>query len=162
MSTRPGSAPRTSSACRSRACSARSIRSTRPPVGPDTEQRRGNELMRIVQAAITAAALLLPPAVHAEQTVLRHVPQADLKVLDPVTNPAFITVQHAYMVYDQLFALDARGRPQPQMVETWSLSPDGRTYTFTLRPGLKFHDGTPVRGSRATASIKRWTERDPD
>src|SRR4051794_27636565 len=117
--------------------------------------------MRIVQAAIVAAAVLLPPSLHAQQTVLRHVPQADLKVLDPVTNPAFITVQHAYMVYDQLFALDAQGKPQPQMVDTWSLSPDGRFYTFILRAGLKFHDGTPVRAADAIASIKRWTVKDP-
>ena len=61
-----------------------------------------------------------------------------------MVNPAFITVQHAYMVYDQLFALDANRRPQPQMAESWTLSPDHRTYTITLRPGLKFHDGTPV------------------
>lgn len=118
--------------------------------------------MRIVQAAAVAAlALLLPPKADAQQRVLRHVPQADLKVLDPVTNPAFITVQHAYMVYDQLFALDAQGKPQPQMVDTWSLSPDGRTYSFTLRAGLKFHDGTPVRAADAIASIKRWTIKDP-
>src|SRR6185437_5140090 len=127
------------------------------PRGPS----RGNRPMRIAHAAIIAAAIIAPPGVHAQTTVLRHVPQADLKVLDPVTNPAFITVQHAYMVYDQLFALDAQGRPQPQMVASWSVSPDGRTYTFVLRDGLKFQDGTPVRAADAIASIKRWTVKDP-
>ena len=110
---------------------------------------------------VTALALTAPMTAAAQPKVLRHVPQADLKVLDPVVNPAFITVQHSYMVYDQLFALDAQRRPQPQMAESWSLSPDGRTYTITLRPGLKFHDGSPVRAIDAMASIKRWTVKDP-
>jgi len=113
-------------------------------------------------AALALAAPSLSPNLAWGQTkVLRHVPQADLKILDPVVNPAFITVQHAYMVYDQLFALDANRRPKPQMAEGWTLSPDNRTYTITLRPGLKFHDGTPVRAADAMASIKRWTVKDP-
>ncbi len=112
-------------------------------------------------ALALAAPGLVPNLAWAQTKVLRHVPQADLKILDPVVNPAFITVQHAYMVYDQLFALDANRRPQPQMAEGWTLSPDNRTYTITLRPGLTFHDGTPVRAADAMASIKRWTVKDP-
>ena len=108
-------------------------------------------------AALAAVLAVAAGTAMAQPKTLRHVPQADLKVLDPVVNPAFITVQHSYMVYDQLFALDGNRRPQPQMVGAWSLSPDSRTYTFTLRPGLRFHDGSPVRAADAVASIRRWT-----
>jgi peptide/nickel transport system substrate-binding protein len=96
----------------------------------------------------------------AAQSVIRYVPHADLKVVDPITNTAAITNQHATMVYDMLFAYDRDYRPQPQMVETWSASPDGLTYRFVLRPGLKFHDGQPVKAADAVASIARWAARD--
>src|SRR5262249_894786 len=100
------------------------------------------------------------PAAFA-QKVLRHVPQADVKVLDPVANTAVNTMQYAYMVYDQLFAFDSDFKPQPQMVDTWTLSPDKLTYTFKLRSGLKFHDGTPVRAADAIGWIKRGSQKDP-
>lgn len=69
----------------------------------------------------------------------------DLKYVDPCWTTAYVTRNHGYMIYDTLFALDANLQPQPQMVETWQVSTDGLTYTFTLRPGLQWHDGTPVR-----------------
>jgi hypothetical protein len=56
------------------------------------------------------------------------------------------------LIYDTLFALDANLQPQPQMVETWNVSPYGLTYTFTLRPGLKWHDGAPVRATSRRVS----------
>ena len=95
------------------------------------------------------------------ESVLRHVPQADLKVLDPVTNTAFITMQFAFMVYDQLFSVDENYEPHPQMVESYAISDDRKNYRFTLRPGLKFHDGSPVRATDAVASIRRWVMKDP-
>src|ERR671915_1667078 len=80
------------------------------------------------------------PAV-AQETVIRSVPIGSLKVLDPIWTTAYITRNHAYMVWDTLFALDANNEPQPQMVDTWKISDDQLTYTFTLRDGLKWHDG---------------------
>jgi peptide/nickel transport system substrate-binding protein len=91
---------------------------------------------------------------------LRFIPHADLKNIDPIWTTAYITRNHGYMIYDTLFSLDANLQPQPQMVDTWSVSPDGLTYTFTLRPGLKWHDGAPVRAADCVASIKRWGKRD--
>jgi peptide/nickel transport system substrate-binding protein len=121
-----------------------------------------HRLFHVIGAGIGVAALLgLGGECAAQQRVLRHVPQADLKVLDPVVNPAFITVQHSYLVYDQLFSLDSEGRAQPQMVESVEKSADGKTHTFKLRPGLRFHDGTPVRAADAAASVRRWASKDP-
>jgi len=78
----------------------------------------------------------------------------DLKYVDPFWTTSYVTRNHGYMIYDTLFALDANLQPQPQMVETWQVSADGLTYTFTLRPGLKWHDGAPVRPILCAAH--RW------
>ena len=67
---------------------------------------------------------------------------------------------HGYMIFDTLFALDSRSKPQPQMVGDCSISPDKLQYRFALRPGLKFHDGQPVRGADCAASLPRWMARD--
>jgi peptide/nickel transport system substrate-binding protein len=96
----------------------------------------------------------------ADQVVLRVVPHADLKILDPHTNTATITLMHGQMIYDTLFAWDENLQPKPQMVDTYTVSPDKLVYTFTLRSGLKFHDGQKVTARDAVASIKRWMVRD--
>src|SRR6185312_6174648 len=108
----------------------------------------------------TVAGLGISPTAAAQQKVLKFIPQADLRILDPITTTAYITRNHGYMVYDTLFAMDANFHVQPQMVDTYQVSKDGLTYTFTLRPGLKFTDGAPVRSADCIASIERWAKRD--
>ncbi|MDT7950012.1 MAG: ABC transporter substrate-binding protein [Acetobacteraceae bacterium] len=103
-----------------------------------------------------AAALALPARVRAEsQTTLKFIPYADLALLDPSVS-AFVTRNHALMVFDTLFAWDDDGVAQPQMLASYGSEPDGLTWTLRLRDGLKFHDGTPVLARDAVASIKRW------
>ncbi|MBE9603368.1 ABC transporter substrate-binding protein [Acetobacteraceae bacterium H6797] len=92
--------------------------------------------------------------------VLKFVPQADLTVIDPVMTTAYITRHHGLMVWDQLYGLDSKLQPQPQMVQGHTVEEDGKRWTFKLRPGLVFHDGEPVRGRDCVASIKRWAQRD--
>ncbi len=92
--------------------------------------------------------------------VLRIVPQADLKILDPIWTTAFVTRNHGYMVYDQLFGIDANGAIQPQMVDTYTKSDDFKEWTFTLRKGLSFSDGAPVTSADVIASVNRWAKRD--
>ena len=94
------------------------------------------------------------------ETVLKVVPHADLKNIDPIWTTAYITRNHGYMVYDTLFALDENLEVQPQMVDSWSVSDDGLTWAFTLRDGLLWHDGMPVTAADCVASIKRWGARD--
>lgn len=91
---------------------------------------------------------------------LRIAPHAALRVLDPVVTNAYITRNHGYMVYDTLFSVDAQYRPQPQMVQDWSVTADALTWTFTLRDGLAFHDGQPVTPADCIASIARWAKKD--
>lgn len=99
-------------------------------------------------------------AVAQKKIVVRSIPIGNLKVVDPIWTTAYITRNHAYMVWDTLFSLDADNRPQPQMVDTWTVSDDKLTYTFTLRDGLKWHDGGAVTAADCVASLKRWAAKD--
>jgi peptide/nickel transport system substrate-binding protein len=112
--------------------------------------------------AIAAVALttLLAPAARAEEKVLRAVLHADVRTLDPHWTTQTIASIHGMLVYDTLFGNDDDGRPHPQMVDTYDISPDRKVYTFTLRDGLKFHDGSPVGPKDAIASLKRWGVKD--
>jgi peptide/nickel transport system substrate-binding protein len=84
---------------------------------------------------------------------------SDLRVIDPIITTAYISRDHGYMVYDTLLAMDANFKVQPQMA-SWQISDDKLTYTFTLRDGLKWHDGAPVTAEDCVASLQRWGKRD--
>ncbi|NOG70900.1 ABC transporter substrate-binding protein [Roseicella sp. DB1501] len=93
--------------------------------------------------------------------VLRFVPQADLALLDPIHSVAFVTRNHALLVYDTLYGWDAALRAQPQMADGPPVfEENGRRAAITLRDGLRFHDGEPVRAKDCVASIRRWATRD--
>jgi peptide/nickel transport system substrate-binding protein len=114
--------------------------------------------------AASAIGLLLAGGGHSlaeTDKTLRIVMHSDLKVLDPVWSSSYLTRTHGLMVYETLFAPDAEGVPQFQMLESHEVSPDSLTHTFRLRPGLAFHDGAPVRAADCIASIERWGKRDP-
>ncbi|MDI9336013.1 MAG: ABC transporter substrate-binding protein, partial [Gammaproteobacteria bacterium] len=96
----------------------------------------------------------------AQDKVFRFVPHTNLVVLDPIWTTAYVTRNHGYMIYDTLFSQDINGKIQPQMVDKYSTSKDGKTWTFTLRKGLEFHDGKPVTATDVVASLKRWASRD--
>ncbi|MGI4799402.1 MAG: ABC transporter substrate-binding protein [Janthinobacterium lividum] len=111
---------------------------------------------RTLLGGLTAVALARPAIVRAdEQTTLKFVPYADLALLDPAVS-AFVTRNHALMVFDTLFAWDLDGVARPQMLAGSLTDPDGLGWTLTLRDKLMFHDGTPVLARDAVASIKRW------
>jgi peptide/nickel transport system substrate-binding protein len=109
-------------------------------------------------AAAAVSVALGAPSVHAQkdQQTLRFVAEADLKVLDPVWSTAYITRNHAYLVYDTLFGVDENFQVKPQMVDRTIVSADGMKYTFTLRDDLRWHDGQPVVSEDCVESIKRW------
>lgn len=116
---------------------------------------------RFLLCSVLAVSVSGLSVAHAQQQkTLRFIAQADLRILDPIATTAYITRNHGYMVYDTLFAMDAKYQIQPQMVDKYTISADKLTYTFTLRSGLKFHDGQPVRSADVIASIDRWAKRD--
>src|SRR5437762_12571158 len=121
---------------------------------------RSHFLTAAIALLALASTLGSPVALAQGQKVLKFIPQADLRILDPITTTAYITRNHRYMISATLFATDAKFQVQPQMVDKYDLSSDQLTYTFTLRDGLKFHDGAPVRSADCIASIERWAKRD--
>src|SRR5258708_14624858 len=120
-----------------------------------------NSVVRAAATAALAVALGAPGAWAQSPKTLKFIPQADLRSIDPVWTTAYITRNHGYMVYDTLFAVDKELAPHPQMVDTFTISPDKLTYSFKLRDGLKWHDGAPVRAADCIASLKRWAKRHP-
>jgi peptide/nickel transport system substrate-binding protein len=111
-------------------------------------------------AALAAASLVRPALSQANSRVLRFVPQADVSILDPLNTTAYPTRNHGHVCWDGLYGLDAEFRPQPQLAAGHVLEDDGRRWTFTLREGITFHDGEPIRAADAVASIRKWMLRD--
>jgi peptide/nickel transport system substrate-binding protein len=116
-------------------------------------------LKKTLLSLLLGSALAIGAQAQAE-SVLRIVPQSDLKILDPIWTTAFITRDYGYAVYDTLFGVDMKGNVQPQMVGEYKSSDDGKVWTFTLRDGLAFHDGKPVTSEDVIPSVKRWGARD--
>src|ERR1700719_2482978 len=80
----------------------------------------------------------------ASARTLRFVPQANLANFDPIWGTQYVVRNASALVWDTLYGVDDKLQPQRQMIEAEEVSSDGLTWTFRLRPGLKWHDGTPV------------------
>ena len=113
----------------------------------------------VLGIALAATAAMAATPVLA-QKVIRATMHADVRTLDPIWTTQTIATIHGMMVYDTLFSTDHDLNPQPQMVDKWTVTDDRLVYTFTLRDGLKFHDGSPVTTKDVIASLKRWAARD--
>ncbi|MGY3609066.1 MULTISPECIES: ABC transporter substrate-binding protein [unclassified Bradyrhizobium] len=105
--------------------------------------------------SIVALSVALSAQALAAGKTITAVMHSDLRVIDPIMTTAYISRDHGYMVYDTLLATDSNFKIQPQMAD-WKVSDDKLTYTFTLRDGLKWHDGTPVTAEDCVASLQRW------
>jgi len=115
-------------------------------------------MTRKILAAV--ALVLLFSSVSAQDKVLRVVPHSNLAILDPIWTTQYMARNHGYMIYDTLFGTDEKNNVKPQMVQSWTESPDHRLWTFQLRKGLEFHDGKPVTSEDVIASLARWGKRD--
>src|SRR5246500_938514 len=116
------------------------------------------KLLKLAGVAPVASAFSgawMSKASAADKKTITAVMHSDLRNIDPLFTTAYITRDHGYMVYDTLLATDSNFKVQPQMAD-WKVSDDKLTYTFTLRDGLKWHDGAPVTADDCVASLKRW------
>src|SRR3979490_2418719 len=120
--------------------------------------RRPTIASSVALAVLALSAALTSQAIAAGKTITA-VMHSDLRIIDPGFTTAYITRDHGYMVYDPLLATDSNFKNQPQMAD-WKISDDKLTYTFTLRDGLKWHDGAPVTAEDCVASLKRWGKND--
>ena len=121
--------------------------------------RRGRRAFAstLALSVVALSTALASPVLAAGKTITA-VMHSDLRIIDPIFTTAYITRDHGYMVYDTLIATDSNFKIQPQMAD-WKVSDDKLTYTFTLRDGLKWHDGAPVTAEDCVASLKRWAAR---
>jgi peptide/nickel transport system substrate-binding protein len=131
----------------------------------DQINEQGQEMKK--RSRLSIAAWLLVAAVMSggllparAESVLRVAKTSIPRILDPIFTTSFTERDFGYLIYDTLFAVDKGFQVKPQMVDSWTVSPDRLTYTFRLRDGLLFHDGTSVTAADCIASIKRWAERD--
>jgi peptide/nickel transport system substrate-binding protein len=114
------------------------------------------------RSLLAATAALAAPRIArgADAKLLKIIPEGDLAILDPVWTTATVVRNHGYMVFDTLYGMDADFKTQPQMVAGHVVEDGGKLWTLTLREGLRFHDGEPVRARDAVASIRRFAARD--
>ncbi|MFT3851929.1 MAG: ABC transporter substrate-binding protein [Ilumatobacteraceae bacterium] len=113
-------------------------------------------------AAGTNAGTATPGSATSGEHVLRLAFAADMDPPDPDTNYQLQGNQVTTALYEGLldYAPDSTNQLVGLLAESWTVSPDGLTYTFTLRDGLKFSDGTPLTSESLRAGFDRRTAAD--
>lgn len=130
--------------------------------GSETGARRTPQGLR----AVFAVALLVAATFHASATgsqepapdapvVFRLAMAADPDSLDPHRSSASMTEQIMLNVFDGLLNPTPDGGVEPGIAESYTISDDGLTYTFTLRPDVYFHNGNPVTANDVVFTINR-------
>lgn len=119
-------------------------------------------------AATIALGFTAPPSAHAAGTLIWGMP-AETDILDPHATGGWSTYQVTYQIFEGLVKEDLTKAnvPSPPLVPglatAWDISDDGTVYTFKLRPGVKFHDGTPFDAAAVKFNFERfWDESSPN
>ncbi|MFB3816421.1 MAG: ABC transporter substrate-binding protein [Candidatus Methylomirabilales bacterium] len=94
-------------------------------------------------------------------TILRIAPPGDISDVDLHMTTHYINRVVMLNVYDMLFALGEDLSVKPSLVDRYAVSPDGLTYTLTLRRGVKFHSGKTLAAADAVYSLKRMQAKGP-
>lgn len=74
--------------------------------------------------------------------------------LEPIQSLAPAAPQLTGLIFDTLVSLDQQGRPQPQLATSWTAEGGNRRWQIALRPGVTFHDGTPLTPDVVAASLR--------
>ena len=75
---------------------------------------------------------------------LRLQPRRRAGTIDPALNNATDGSTVIYNIFEGLVRVSLEDKPEPGLAKSWDVSEDGLTWTFHLRDGLKWHDGTPL------------------
>lgn len=102
------------------------------------------------------ASLAAPSIARAAGDTLVFSPVTDLTGLDPFFSATDMTTHHVGLVFETLYAMDETLTPRPHLVEGTAIEDDGKRWRITLREGIRFHDGEPLRAQDAVASIQAW------
>ncbi|HET7874014.1 MAG TPA: ABC transporter substrate-binding protein, partial [Methylomirabilota bacterium] len=108
----------------------------------------------LVIALVLAAAA--PPAAQAQGAAaqISIAQPAEATTMDPGRSTQVLTVNYFYNLYDTLTAWDAGLQLRPALATAWKSVSD-TTWEFTLRPGVRFHDGTPLTAADVKATLER-------
>ena len=110
--------------------------------------------------SLLAATAMVGSAFGAQPETLLVARSQDSDSLDAHRVSTTISLQMMHQLFDNLLYMDERGDVKPGLAESWTVSGDGKTYTFTVRKGLKCHDGTTFDAAAAKWNWDRAT--DPD
>ena len=116
-----------------------------------------NKLVIAVAAAVVALAPLAPGSAQAQsKNTITLGLTLEPPHLDPTAGAAAAIDEIVYAnIFEGLTRIDHNGAVQPQLATAWTVSGDGLTYTFTLRPNARFHDGTALDASDVVFSLDR-------
>jgi peptide/nickel transport system substrate-binding protein len=84
----------------------------------------------------------------------------DVIDFDPMLSRAFVDRNAHYQMYDSLVRIDPTGKIIPWLAEKWDLSSDGKKVTFTLKKGVKYHDGSAFDAESVKWNIDRYRNTD--
>src|SRR5438093_4030330 len=115
-----------------------------------------------VAVLIGALVVAVPAALQGAETprrggVLLAAIAADAPSLDPHQEQTFATMEMVAPLYSTLLQIDPLSYPKiiGDAAIEWKISPDGLTYTFKIRPGIRFHDGSPLTAADVKASYDK-------
>lgn len=108
--------------------------------------------------ATTAAQPTTPPATGGRGGTLIHVRSSDSDSLDPQRTVAGASWLVFSNIFDTLIAKDMDLAFEGVIAEAWEISDDGLDYTFTIREGMTFHDGTPVNAEAVKFTFDRASD----
>lgn len=117
-------------------------------------------IVRLCLLGLIGLALLSPtqlatggPAAGATMVFAR---SEETETLDPHKTTTISSAEVDYLLYDTLTSLDFDNTVKPGLAEKWDISADGKTYTFTLRSGVKFHSGKALTSADVKFTFDRW------
>ena len=120
-----------------------------------------NTLAGLAFAALAGGALDAPAVAQTPPNVLIVGQIAEPKSLDPSVDTAVNDFRILMNMYDGLVRYkDGTLEPEPALAESWEISDDGKTYTFKLREGVTFHDGTPFNADAVKFTFDRMLNED--
>jgi peptide/nickel transport system substrate-binding protein len=110
--------------------------------------------------ALVAAGLAFPAAAQTRGGSATIGVEQDIAGFDPLIVGVYDTGQAATarLIFDTLTKLDENAKPVPSLALSWSPSQDFKTWTFKLRPGVKFQDGSPFNAAAVAFNYQRWID----
>ena len=110
--------------------------------------------------SLAAAAMMLSAAIAQAQTLVV-ARGSDANSLDPAEGRSFEAIKMADWMFDGLVRFEGNSHKiVPALAESWEISQDGLTWTFKLRGGVTFHDGTPLNADAVVFSLERQRDKD--